>query len=209
MPSDSAQSELDAGRYWHAVLLLRAEGIGREPGVPAEILLRAEAEAGWHNWGAVLELLQGRAWLSDGAFARGSYLLGRAFEERERWMDAAEAYARYVEVAGKGTPMEAVALARRARVLEAAGHRREALASVSAMGRATVLGSWAAADLALAAARDGDTASTRAARLYVSEPQALAATWKAQADARLRAGDTLGAETALRGFARGVGPHRS
>ena len=59
--SDSALDELSAGRFWHAARVLRAEGAAE--GTPADVLTLAQAEAGWENWPAVLDLLRNASWL--------------------------------------------------------------------------------------------------------------------------------------------------
>src|SRR5688572_12177146 len=74
--SDSARAELSAKRYWHAARAMRAEGVA--DGTPDEVFLLASAEAGWENWPAVLELLEGADWLGENGADSASYLLGRA-----------------------------------------------------------------------------------------------------------------------------------
>lgn len=194
--SDSALSELAVGRYWHAARVLREDGAAE--GTPDEVLVLATAEAGWDNWPAVLELLDGAEWLDAPGADTASYLLGRALEHAERWAEAAEAYQAYVSRVRPGTPTSDAALARSARVLARAGDRPQASATLARLLASPALRSWSAVDLMLAAAKAGDTATVRTLALHVVEPEARSAVWRADADARLAAGDSAGAATSFR-----------
>lgn len=193
--SDTALAELAAGRYWHAARMLRAEGA--HEGVPGDVLALARAEAGWENWPAVLELLDGAGWLATGD-ASGFYYLGRALEHAGRWTDAAGAYGQYSELVGRAEPEGEAALSRRARVLWSAGERAEALASLSELLAAPAVRSWSAVDMMLASAAEGDTAAVAGLLLHVVEPDARAAVWRTEADARLAAADSSGAAEIFR-----------
>ena len=188
--SDTALAELAAGRYWHAARMLRAEGA--HEGVPGDVLALARAEAGWENWPAVLELLDGAGWLAGGD-ASGVYYLGRALEHAGSWTEAGLAFARYADLVGRADADGAAALARRARVLWSAGERSEALASLSELIAAPAVRSWSAVELIQGSAAEGDTAAVAALLLHVVEPSARAAVWRADADARLAAADSAGA----------------
>ena len=63
-PVDSARSELEAGRAWHASQILRtarnAGGLGAE-----ETLLLARADLGWKNWNGVVEALAAQSWIDE------------------------------------------------------------------------------------------------------------------------------------------------
>jgi soluble lytic murein transglycosylase len=194
--SDSALSELAVGRYWHAARVLREDGAAS--GTPDEVLLLATAEAGWDNWPAVRELLEGAEWLDAPGADTASYLLGRALEHGERWTDAAGAYLRYASRARPGTSASDAALARAARALARAGDGPQASATLARLLASPALRSWSAVELMLVAAEAGDTATVRSLRLHVVEPDARTAVWRADADARLAAGDSAGAATALR-----------
>ena len=89
-PTDSALVEFEAGRFWHAARMLREEEAAA--GGPEDVLLLARAEAGWGNWSAVAELLNGAEWLPEESGAIGLYLLGRAWEAQGQWVEAAESY---------------------------------------------------------------------------------------------------------------------
>jgi hypothetical protein len=191
-PSDSALAELAAGRYWHAATMLRAEGAAE--GTPADQLLLARAEAGWENWGAVIELL-GR---SDANAPAGLYLLGQALWFAGDWMGAADAYGRFSAL-GEGSALErGAADARRARSLWRAGDHAAALAGLAGLTGAASVRSWLAADLALVAASEGDTAGVRALLPHVTDLRAAQAVWRAEPDARVAASDPAGATVAYR-----------
>lgn len=197
--SDSALSELRAGRYWHAARLLRAEGAGE--GAPVEVLTLARAEAGWGHWSAVADLLDGAPWLADEGDAVGLYLFGRALEESERYERAAEAFARYVESdAGSGVSVSA-ALARRARAEWRSGDGDVAVSVIEALAATPEIRSWVAAELALDAARDGDVGGVRMLLPHAIEPRAISALWRVEADALLAAGDSVEAAAAFRAVA--------
>jgi tetratricopeptide (TPR) repeat protein len=195
MASDTALAELAAGRYWHAARMLRAEGV--HAGGPEDVLALAHAEAGWENWPGVLQLLDGAGWLASGDGA-ALYHLGRALEEAGRWSDAATAFAQYSELVGRTTPEGAAALSRRARSLWRAGEPREALASLGELVAAPAVRSWSAVEMMIAAAAAGDTAGVASLLVHVVEPGARAAVWRAEADARLAAGDSSGAADGFR-----------
>jgi soluble lytic murein transglycosylase len=194
--SDSAVAELAAGRYWHAARVLRAEGAaGSEPD---DILLLARAEAGWGNWPGVRQLLEGAPWLEDVGGAEALYLLARSLEDAERWLDAAEAFDRYAASMGPQSDEAAGALSRRARALWWAEEREAALATLSRLVGAPDVRSWSVAELTLAAAAEGDTAAVQALALHIVEPAARSMVWRAAADARLAARDSVGAGAAFR-----------
>jgi soluble lytic murein transglycosylase len=198
--SDSALAELAVGRYWHAAEALRAEGFG--DGAPADVLLLAKAEAGWENWGAVAELLRVAEWLEDEDGGSGLYLLGRALEAEEEWLEAADAHGAFIEIAtGSVNDAErAAARSRRARALWMAGEHTEALSVLADLADSPSLRSWAAAELILGAMAEGDTAGVRALLPHVSDGRASAAVWRAEADARMAADDSTGASEAYRGL---------
>ncbi len=194
--SDSARAELASGRYWHAARILRAEGA--HEGTPDEVLVLATAEAGWENWPAVRELLEGTDWLEANGADTASYLLGRALEHAESWNAAAEAYGRYASRARPGTPAADAALARRALVLGRAGDRAAAAATLGRLLAAPALRSWSAVDLLVSSAEDGDTAAVRTLLVHAVEPDARSVVWRVEADAKLASGDTAGAMGSFR-----------
>jgi soluble lytic murein transglycosylase len=193
--SDSARAELAAGRYWHAARVLRDEGAAE--GTPADVLFLAIAEAGWDNWPAVRELLEGADWLDTAGADTAAYLLGRSLEHAESWSAAAEAYGRYAGHVGLGATASDAALARRARALGHADEWQEASLTLTRVTGSAVR-SWSAVELLLAAAQRGDTAVARALQVHVVEPTARLAIWRVGADARLAAGDSAGAAAAFR-----------
>ena len=112
--SDSAIAELEAGRFWHAVRILRAEQA--QEGTSTEVLLLARAEAGWENWQAVIELLNEAEWLETEDGGVGLYLLGRALEHEEQWSEAARLYGLFASRAERQSLERNAALARRAQL---------------------------------------------------------------------------------------------
>lgn len=197
--SDSALEELSVGRFWHAALILRAEGAAT--GEPAEVLLLAQAEAGWENWPAVRELLQGVDWVDGHPDPEGIYLLGRAFEWAEAWEEARSAYARYGARADVGGEDALRALARRARVAWYAGAHEESLELLAELRSAPHLRSWAAVDLALSASDEGDVESVVSLVGHAVEPRAAGTLWRAEADAYLNRGDSAQAALAFEDLA--------
>ena len=196
MVSDSALDELSAGRYWHAARMLRTEGAAQ--GSPADVLTLARAEAGWENWPAVLDLLDGVEWLADLDEGRALYLNARALEHAERWTAAAERYGAYVDRVGADSPESMPALARRARAAWSDGNPDLALASLGELRPSPVARSWAAVELALAAVDAGDLDGVRALAVHAIEPAAARVLWRAEADALLNSGDSAAAARAFR-----------
>ncbi|MDZ7778625.1 MAG: transglycosylase SLT domain-containing protein [Gemmatimonadota bacterium] len=195
MPSDSALDDLAVGRYWHAALALRDEGMASSD--PRNVLLLARAEAGWNNWPGVLELLEGAAWLDEVSGGEGLFLLGRAYEHAEAWSEAAERFDRYLEVSSVNAEERPAARARGLRSHWRAGEHRDAEARLAAFDGAPVVRSWLAADLVPDAVEKGDTASTRTLVALVTDPTAAAKVWRAEADAFLTAGDSARAAEVL------------
>lgn len=194
--SDSALDELAVGRYWHAAILLRAEGAA--DGSPAEVLTLATAEAGWENWPAVRELLEGAEWLDTFTDPAGSYLLGRALEHAERWRDAADHYAEYRARAALAGTEGMIALARQIRAEWMAGSPDVALELLPELRPAPHLRSWLAVELGLAAAESGDVDGVVALAGHAVEPAAASALWRAEGDALLERGDSARAIEAFR-----------
>jgi len=206
--SDSALDELRVGRFWHAARIMRAEGADR--GGPADVLALARAEAGWENWPAVLGLLEDAAWLDGIADGQGRYLLGRALEHAGRWREAVEAYGQYVALVGDSTPERTAALVGRARSAWSVGDRQTAFASLARLRGAPLARSWTAVELAFVSVEEGDPAAVAALLDHVIEPPARDLLWRADADARLAAGDTAGAERAFAALRETVGgSHRA
>jgi soluble lytic murein transglycosylase len=196
LASDSALAELAAGRYWHAARILRAEGA--QDGSADDVLVLARAEAGWENWAGVLALLEGAAWL-EGGDRSGLYFLGRALEAAERWSDAAAVYGRYSDLVGRAGPEGAASLSRRARALwRTDAPDVAALDALADLLAAPAVRSWSAVEMIHVSAAEGDTAAVRSLLVHVVEPAARAAIWRSEADARLAAGDSVGAAASFR-----------
>ncbi len=190
--SDSARAELEAGRFWHASRLLRAEGALTS--TAADALLLARAEAGWNNWPGVRELLRDASWLETESAGVGLYLLGRAEEEAGEWAAAASAFRRYAAVAPDGELRQRAASLRAARASWRSGDRETALSMLEEGGRAR---SWMALELARVASDDGDVEAVEALLPLVRDAAAGRAGWRLLADARLEADDLDGAAEAF------------
>ena len=188
VPSDSALDELAAGRFWHASMVLRAEGMADSD--PENVLLLASAEAGWNNWAGVRLLLEGEAWLADIGDGDGLFLLARSMERAERWDEAAGLYDRYVEVAGLGGAELLAAQARGVRTLWRAGRRTAAHAGLDQLAAVPVVRSWLVADMLREVVEEGDTTSTRLLLTKVTDEAVASEVWRAEADAFLAAGDS-------------------
>lgn len=188
------------GRYWHATRILRR--LEQDGSDPVSTLLLARAEAGWKNWPAVRETLEGAEWLNATEAGAGWFLLGQAYEDGERWDDAAGAYQAYVDVAPTGTAERTVAMARLARVTARADRAGDALAALDAIpSDREVVRSWEALELASRAAEAGDTAEVVAYLGRVSDPTARGRGWRLLPSARLEVGDSVGAERDFRAVA--------
>ncbi len=197
-PLDSARAELEVGRAWHATRILREAGV--EDGPPEHVLLLARAESGWKHHEAVLELLEGAAWLDRVEGGRGWALVARAREAAGDWREAAEAWASYLLTpAGEADPHASALVVRRARALARAGAVPEATAVLGSLGGPDAdLRSWFSLELAEAAAEDGDTALVSALAGRITDEAAVDAGWRLVATARLAAGDTAGTIVAYR-----------
>lgn len=196
--SDSALDELAVGRFWHAARMLRSEGAAQ--GSPQDVLTLATAEAGWENWPAVRDLLESTSWVQGFSDPTGVYLLGRALEHADEWSSAAEQYSAFAErAAGKDAT---IAISRRARAEWRSGSPDVALELLSELRSTPYLRSWMAVELGLSASEEGDVDGVVALAGHAVEPAAAALLWRAEADALLNRGDTVGAISAFRGLAQ-------
>ncbi len=187
---DSARAEVEVGRHWHAARILKrlAED---GPLHASELLLLAEAEAGWRNWAAALVILDEAEWLDDLNDGQGRLLRARALEESGRWGEAADGYTDYLNL-GHGSPSAATRL-RRTRALGRAS-REEAMPDLRALARAEpVAASWVALQMARRAAEGGDPDRVQALLAVISDPAALSRAWNLVPRAHLAAGDTTAA----------------
>ena len=169
-PADSALVEFEAGRFWHAARMLREEGAAT--GKPEDILLLARAEAGWENWSAVAELLDGAEWLPGESGAIGLYLLGRAWEARGQWAQAAESYGRYVDLSSSETMRHHASIVRRTRSLWKSGEREASFIALHQLAPHLGAQSWTALELALGEARDGNVSSVEDLLSIIEHPSA-------------------------------------
>ena len=195
-PADSALAEFEAGRFWHAARMLREEGAAA--GTPEDVLLLARAEAGWKNWSAVAELLDGAEWLSEESDAIGLYILGRAWEAQGQWAEAAESYGRYVDLGSLGTTRHHASIVRRTRSLWKSGEREASFISLRQLEPQLGAQSWTALEIALGEARDGNASSVEDLLGMIEQPLAQLSSWRLLPDALLEAGDLIGATEAFR-----------
>jgi soluble lytic murein transglycosylase len=195
--TDAALDELAAGRFWHAARLLREEGAQR--GSPDRVLLLARAEAGWRNWPAVAELLDGSPWLPNQDEGEGLLLLGRALEAQGQWAEAAKRYEGYLALLRDEDVRRSPLLARLARVRAGAGDMEGAVLALDAVpSRDVSVRSWAAVELTEGPAVTADTVTLRRLHDRIVDGQARSATWRQVPDARLAVHDSAGAERAFR-----------
>ena len=195
-PADSALVEFEAGRFWHAARMLREEGAAT--GKPEDILLLARAEAGWENWSAVAELLDGAEWLPEESGAIGLYLLGRAWEARGQWAQAAESYGRYVDLSSSETTRHHASIVRWTRSLWKSGEREASFIALHQLAPHLGAQSWTALELALGEARDGNISSVEDLVSIIQHPSARLSSWRLLPDALFEAGDLIGATEAFR-----------
>jgi len=195
-PADSALAEFEAGRFWHAARMLREEGAAA--GTPEDVLLLARAEAGWKNWSAVAELLDGAEWLSEESDAIGLYILGRAWEAQGQWAEAAESYGRYVDLGSLGTTRHHASIVRRTRSLWKSGEREASFISLRQLEPHLGAQSWTALEIALGEARDGNASSVEDLLGMIQQPLAQLSSWRLLPDALFEAGDLIGATEAFR-----------
>ena len=195
-PADSALAEFEAGRFWHAARMLREEGAAA--GTPEDVLLLARAEAGWKNWSAVAELLDGAEWLSEESDAIGLYILGRAWEAQGQWAEAAESYGRYVDLGSLGTTRHHASIVRRTRSLWKSGEREASFISLRQLEPDLGAQSWTALEIALGEARDGNASSVEDLLGMIQQPLAQLSSWRLLPDALFEAGDLIGATEAFR-----------
>lgn len=203
---EEALVALQQGRHYRAYRILETH-LGSIPDTtPAEVLLTARAAAGWKDWPRVVELLRGPGWLDAENSGEGWWLIGRAHEATGRLEDAANAYARYVHVAGEATGRDVgLAWIRRGEVLRRIERVPDALESYDrAAALLPDIAPWIAFSAAEAVAAAGDTAelSRRLARV---EPQiAQEWGWALRVDAIRNAGDPIRARAVARSAAESL-----
>ena len=195
-PTDSALVEFEAGRFWHAARMLREKEAAARG--PEDVLLLARAEAGWGNWSAVAELLDGAEWLPDESGAIGLYLLGRAWEAQGQWEEAAESYGRYVDLGSSGATRHQASIARWIRSLWKSGEREVSLVSLRQLESHLGAQSWIALEIALGEAQDGNVSFVENLLGMIEQPLARLSSWRLLPDALFEAGDVIGATEAFR-----------
>ena len=194
--ADSALVEFEAGRFWHAARMLREQNAAT--GKPEDVLLLARAEAGWGNWSAVAELLDEAEWLPGESGAIGLYLLGRAWEARGEWAEAAESYSRYVDLSSSGTTRHHASIVRWTRSLWKSGEREASFIALHQLAPHLGAQSWTALELALGEARNGNVSSVEDLLSMIEQPSARLSSWRLLPDALFEAGDLTGTAEAFR-----------
>ncbi len=196
---DPADDEWDAGRPRQAALLLDEMLRGRGDTTPEDLLRLSRAHAGWGNHEAAKRLLQGRPWLDRVGDGEGWRVLAATLEAEEEWGGAAEAWERALSAI---SPEEVPGVAlRRIRALIRAGAGGAALGGLEALpagARAPGVTEWVALELAREAAARGDTTSLHRALPLLEGADTRSRALFLPAEARLAAGDTLGALPLLR-----------
>ena len=199
---DSARAELQAGRPWHASEILRSAARTGLALSAEEVLLLAQADAGWRNWAGVVERLAGQSWIDDvgppQGEGEGRLLLARAHEARQDWSAAAASYDRYVATAhAAANPLRPGIAARQARSLARATRTADARAALDRID-VPVVTSWAALDAASAPADSGRVADVRAFVERITDPGARLNAWELVPRALLASGDSTAAERVYR-----------
>ncbi|MEJ2678601.1 MAG: tetratricopeptide repeat protein, partial [Gemmatimonadota bacterium] len=192
---ESALAALQHGRYWRASRILDHFLETRSDTAPGQILVTAEAAAGWGDWDTVEELLADRPWLDVLADGRGRRLLGRSRIELGRSEAGSADLADYVRGAAKVSDRErGLVQIRRGRALAEAGDAPQALAAYQeSLHLLPQIADWIHMFCASAAAAEGDTALVREHLEAAGEPLATRRGWKTAARALAETGDTAGA----------------
>ncbi|MEJ2185716.1 MAG: transglycosylase SLT domain-containing protein [Gemmatimonadota bacterium] len=191
----SVLEALRHGRYWRASRILDGFLDARGDTAPGQILVAAEAAAGWGDWDTVEGLLADRPWLDERADGRGRRLLGRSRIELGKNEAGSADLAEYVRTTARANARErGLVQIRRGRALAAAGDERAALSAFQESLRyLPQIADWIHMFSASAAAAEGDTALVRQHLEAAGEPLATRRGWETAARALAEAGDTAGA----------------
>jgi soluble lytic murein transglycosylase len=192
---EAALEALQHGRYWRASRILDRFLDAQSDTAPGQILVAAEAAAGWGDWPTVRDLLADRSWLDTLANGRGRRLLGRSRLELGDNEGGSADLAAYVRTASRASDRErGLVQIRRGRALAAAGDAQRALAAFQESLRyLPQIADWIHMFSASAAAAEGDTALVRQHLEAAGEPLATRQGWHTAARALAEAGDTAGA----------------
>jgi len=181
---DSASAELDRGRAWHATRLLLEHPL--EAFSPEQLLLLAEAEAGWRHPRGVADALRGQSWIAELEEGRGLYLLGLAEAELGDVPEGVRLLRLYEDLTPHADT-RGVTRSRLARAQAAAADFEGALATLERMRQERVeLRAWTALAVARSASRaPAPEAVARAVELAPGEPGSRA--WALEPEAFVRA----------------------
>lgn len=206
---EAVRGAADQGRYWRATRLLEDHLLETPDTTPGTVLVAARLNAGWGNWPAVVELLEGRSWLDREDHGAGWVLLGRARIAAGDPAGGAEALSAHLEVASSGADDRGLVELRRGLALARAGRTEAALdAFDEAVALLPWFADWTHYLAAEAAAEAGDLAEVD--RRLAAAGDAGSAHWRVRAAAALAAGDTMEArEAALAATRAGSRAERS
>jgi soluble lytic murein transglycosylase len=186
----AAAGALREGQAWRATRLVvpALRNAGRR--TPEAVLVAARAAAGWQGWNEVQQLLQGASWLDVEFAGEGRELLARAALAKDDVV-AATAHASAAVRAAREVQTRAVRLVLLARAYDRRDLRDSARAAyTSAIGPLPHAADW----IRIRAAQVTADGSERAELLRdVRTPAARTRIGWAEAQARERAGDLLGA----------------
>jgi soluble lytic murein transglycosylase len=187
----------EAGRFWHAGERLKDSDFA-DPSRPELVLARARLAAGWRDWAGVVDLLEGRDWLSEEDAGSGLLLLGRAREAREEWGLAANAYTWWLADQAPERDLRVAVTVRLALALAEENRGQASLLYLDGLlYDRPFLTSWARMRAASILAEEGDTLNVPLLLERVTDDVARDRSRFLTADARLQAGDSLGAEEAF------------
>lgn len=207
---DSATSEFEAGRYWHASQILRERAAAGPVLTPSEVLLLSRADAGWKNWEGVLAELEDADWIDEIGGGEGRLLLARSLEAAARWAEAAEHY-RLFRLTGAMAEETVWAASREAQVAARAGLWAPTLAALEAAGRRSPeLSAWTVLQVARTSLERGEEAEAlRILPLIRGDSVVSKLAWDLEARAFLGAGDTARALGLFEELVRGnLGPEQ-
>jgi soluble lytic murein transglycosylase len=190
----AAAAALAQGQAWRATRLVAPALADSARRTPEALYLAATAAGEWGGWREVHDLLDGREWLDTLYQGGGRALLARASLELGG-LDSAASYARAALGAARDSSVAGERLVVLARALDRLGRRAEAAdAYAAAAVRLPLVGDW----LFLRAAAATDDPPLRRARLDALRHDAVyRRAPDAEAEARERSGDRLGAARLL------------
>ena len=196
------REDFRVGRFWHGVVRFREALAGGSPESGEERLLLAWGEAGWGNWPAVKDLLEGALARREMAGRLPWLLLGLAMEETGEPGRAVAAYNECLDAAAEDENAPAAVdevevYLRRSRARWRADDRAGALEDLKrVIAEDPNRGVWLALESARAAADVGAPEATLAFLSEVAPAEVRYRGWDLLPRALLLSGDSAGAEAA-------------